>query len=157
MVKLHCEVKIGFIPSRVPPSKTHITSRFPEVSTGTRCTGQQSDRALAGPTGGRATQEKVRRIFGDGCDHVLFDIPEQTEARKRFRATFDALGETRPQAAARLVTEAARWMGQNNEVRLGLGRIVASHCRSSTSYPVSLTYSVPLFLRRQCDRNPRCC
>ena len=40
------------------------------------------------------------------------------------------------------------------EAALGLGRIVALYFRSSTSYPYSLTYSVPLLLKRRCDGNP---
>jgi hypothetical protein len=44
-------------------------------------------------------------------------------------------------------------------VRLGLGRIVALYHWSASSYQhywptTSLTYSVPLFLSRQCDRTP---
>jgi hypothetical protein len=41
------------------------------------------------------------------------------------------------------------------EAALGLDRIVALYDRSSASYPYSLTYSVPLLLKRRCDRNPR--
>ena len=39
-----------------------------------------------------------------------------------------------------------------HQVRPGLGRIVASHCRSSASYQIHLRESGPLFLKRQCDR-----
>ena len=39
-----------------------------------------------------------------------------------------------------------------DKVALGLGRIVVSHHRSSTSYQISQRDSVPLFLKQQCDR-----
>jgi hypothetical protein len=49
----------------------------------------------------------------------------------------------RPSAAAAVGQEAL-------EVEPGLGRVVAAHCRSPASAAESLTYAVPLFLKRQC-------
>jgi hypothetical protein len=46
----------------------------------------------------------------------------------------------------------AIWVYFVMKVPLGLGRSVALRCRSSTFIPGLLIHSVPLFLKRQCDR-----
>jgi hypothetical protein len=54
-------------------------------------------------------------------------------------------------------TSPLRLVEDPDAVEIGLVRIVALYYRSSTLYvlPGSLTYAVPLFLKRQCDRTPR--
>jgi heme oxygenase len=66
--------------------------------------------------GGRATQAKVRGVFGD-CQHQLFDVADDMKlARKTFKTTFDQIGKDFPEDFEELTAASAEFMSQNNRV-----------------------------------------
>ena len=77
--------------------------------------------------GGRATQQKAKRVF-PSCDHELFDVADDMRlARRRFKNCFTAIGKDHagakavaPEAADDVVAAAAHFMGRNNEVVLSV-------------------------------------